>query len=177
MSPDDDDRPLIEAQLGRPLRAASTVVARCRLGLPVVVQVPPVLEGGVPFPTRRWLSCPLAHKRIARLEAAGGVRAWEARIAAEPALKEALEAAHARYAAEREAAVPEDAPHRPRGGIAGIVGGGVKCLHAHYADHAAGGPNPVGAGVAEEIEPLDCEAPCVRRTAEGAERDPGWREP
>jgi len=50
---------------------------------------------------------------------------------------------------------------------------GVKCLHAHYADHAAGNENPVGAVTAPFVEPLDCTVPCV---VDG-ERNPAWREP
>jgi exopolyphosphatase/guanosine-5'-triphosphate,3'-diphosphate pyrophosphatase len=37
------------------------------------------------------------------------------------------------------------------------VGGartGVKCLHAHYANHLAGGADPIGAWVAERVEPI-----------------------
>ncbi len=49
----------------------------------------------------------------------------------------------------------------------------MKCLHAHYADHAAGNENPVGAAVAPWIEPLDCTVPCV---AEGV-ANPDWVEP
>jgi exopolyphosphatase / guanosine-5'-triphosphate,3'-diphosphate pyrophosphatase len=33
----------------------------------------------------------------------------------------------------------------------------VKCLHAHYAHHLAGGPDPVGAWAAERIEPVHPE--------------------
>ena len=78
------DRTTVEAQLGRPLRAESAVTATCPLGLPVVVAVPPVLDDGTPFPTRYWLTCPLASTRIGRLEALGGVRRLEAWIDADP---------------------------------------------------------------------------------------------
>lgn len=172
-----DDAMVVEAQLGRALRGDSRVVARCPLALPVVVEVPPVLDDGTPFPTRYWLTCPLAHRRIARLEAEGAVRAWDERLRLDGALAESMQRAHARYAAARDAAVPGDATHRPAGGVAGIRGTGVKCLHAHYADHAAGGDNPVGEETAAAIEPLDCARPCVVARDGGAERDPGWTEP
>lgn len=166
------DRPVLEAQIGRPLRAESAVAARCHLGLPVVAVVPPVLDDGTPFPTRYWLSCPLAQARVGRLEAAGGVRRMDARSVADPRFGERLAAAHARYRAERDAAVPEDAVHVPTGGVAGSTRG-VKCLHAHYADHAAGNDNPVGEATAPWVEPLDCVVPCV---VDGA-RNPAWSEP
>jgi hypothetical protein len=41
-------------------------VARCHLGLPVVIQVPPRLDDGTPFPTLYWLTCPLATTLIAQ---------------------------------------------------------------------------------------------------------------
>ena len=167
-----DDRDTIAAQIGRPSRAAPDVVARCHLDLPVVARMPPVLDDGTPFPTRYWLTCPLAVTRIGRLEGAGGVRSMERWIGADDQLRSRLAAAHDRYAADRDAGVV-DGGGGPIGGVAGIQGDGVKCLHAHYADHAAGNDNPVGAAVAPWVEPLDCTVPCV---AEG-ERNPAWREP
>ncbi len=174
-----DDPAIVEAQIERPLRAASRVASRCALGLPIVVSVPPLLDSGEPFPTRHWLTCPLAHKRIARLEAAGGVREFDRRAREDAAFGEALDAAHARYAAERDALVPADATLKPRGGVAGSRGG-VKCLHAHYADwraHTGAGPTPVGPEVAEAIEPLNCTIPCVRVHDGEAARADDWVEP
>ena len=83
---------------------------------------------------------------MSRLEAAGGVNRAEAEI--DPAV---LLAAHARYAAEREAAIPADhVGHRPSGGVGGTRLG-VKCLHAHYAWHLAGGHDPVGQWVEDHL--------------------------
>jgi hypothetical protein len=155
-----DDRQVIEIQLDRPLRARSEVVARCHLGLPVVVRVPPHLDDETPFPTLYWLTCPLATTRIGRLEGAGGVRRMESKAAADPEFAAALEKAHSEYAAEREALVTNDDAPRPSGGVGGARRG-VKCLHAHYAHHAGGGENPVGELVAAWIGPLDCEVRCV----------------
>lgn len=171
-----DDDGVVRAQIGRPPRAPADVVCRCPLGLPVVLRVPPVLPDGEPFPTRYWLSCPLAVRRASRLEAAGGVRDAEARRARDPQYAEALERAHARYAAERDRDVPGDARHRPRGGVGGVARG-VKCLHAHLADHLAGNPNPVGADVASRVLPLDCEVPCVTLDGPRPRRSREWREP
>jgi hypothetical protein len=167
-----NDRDDLEAQIGRPLRAESTVVARCPLGLPVVADVPPILDDGTPFPTRFWLTCPLASKRIGRLEGAGGVRSVERHAESDEAFGAALEAAHARYAGKRDALIPPGASPTPSGGVAGARAG-VKCLHAHYADHAAGNQNPVGALVAPWIEPLDCTIECV---VDGVP-NPLWQEP
>lgn len=171
-----DDDAVVAAQIGRPLRSAAVAAARCRLGLPVVIVVPPVLDDGTPFPTRYWLCCPLALRRVGRLESAGGVAAMERRAAAVPAFAGRLEAAHRRYAAERDSAlVGEPEPH-PSGGVGGSRAG-VKCLHAHYADHAAGNDNPVGETVAPWVEPLDCAEPCVVELAGRAVTNSRWREP
>ncbi|MGH8912806.1 MAG: DUF501 domain-containing protein [Acidimicrobiia bacterium] len=160
---------VIEAQIGRPLRAESVVVARCHLGLPVVVAVPPILDDGTPFPTRYWLTCPLAVTRIGRLEGSGGVKRMEAKAEMDPRFGEALTEAHRRYGAERDVLVPDGVAPRPSGGVGGTARG-VKCLHAHYADTAVGNANPVGQLVAGWIEPLDCTIPCV---VDGA-RNPAW---
>jgi hypothetical protein len=93
----------------------------------------------------------------------------EGKAASDPLFAAALEQAHADYAAERDAAITDaDAP-APSGGVGGSARG-VKCLHAHYAHHAAGGPNPVGELVDGWIGPLDCVVPCV---VDG-EMNPEW---
>jgi hypothetical protein len=171
-----DDGSAVAAQIERPLRSKAEVVTRCHLDLPVVTRVPPLLDDGTPFPTRYWLSCPLAVRRIGRIESAGGVQAMERRARAVPEFGERLADAHRRYATERDALVPEDADPRPSGGVGGTARG-VKCLHAHYADHAAGNDNPVGELVAPWVEPLDCEVSCVVEEDGTVVRNPAWREP
>ena len=92
------------------------------------------------MPTRYWLVDPELRAAIGRLEAAGGVNRAEAEVDAD-----ALAAAHERYRAERDAALPPDhVGPRPSGGVGGTRTG-VKCLHAHYAWYLAGGDDPVGA--------------------------------
>jgi len=173
-----DDRSVVESQIGRPPRSPIVVASRCHLGLPVVITVPPILEDGTPFPTLYWLTCPLAAKRIGRIEATGGVRRAEHLIAEDPELAERHEAAAERYRGARDELIP--AGHEgpvPVGGVGG-TGAGVKCLHAHYADTVAGNDNPVGSWVAAQMEPLDCSVTCVRDTGDGsAERNPSWVEP
>lgn len=169
------DDAVVAAQLGRPLRATAEVVSRCPLGLPVVTKVPPILDDGTPFPTLYWLSCPLASIRIGRLEGAGGVKTMEWKADAVPEFGAALEAAHARYAAEREALLPDGADPIPSGGVGGTRVG-VKCLHAHYADSRAGNDNPVGAMVTPWVEPLDCTIPCVLE-GDAIVANPAWVEP
>src|SRR5207237_1036928 len=81
---------------------------------------------------------PELRKAVSTIEAEGGVRA--AAAAVDPA---ELAQAHARYAAERDAALPPGhAGPRPSGGVGGTRQGG-KCLHAHLAWPLAGGDDRV----------------------------------
>lgn len=164
-----DDRTTVEVQIGRSLRADSEVVARCHLGLPVVVRVPPRLEDGTPFPTLYWLTCPLAATRIGRLEGAGGVKRMERRAEVDRDFADRLDQAHRSYRAERQSMLTDEGGPSPSGGVGGARAG-VKCLHAHYAHSLAGGVNPVGELVASWIEPLDCVEPCVL----GDAKNPAW---
>lgn len=105
------------------------------------------------MPTRYWLCGHEIREAVSRLEAAGGVR--EAEGAVDP---EELAAAHRRYAAERDAELPADhTGPRASGGVGGTRTG-VKCLHAHYAWHLAGGDDPVGRWVADRLASLEAEA-------------------
>ncbi len=167
----------VAVQIGRPPRSQVDVVARCHLSQPVVIAVPPHLDDGTPFPTRYWLTCPLAVRRIGRAEAAGGVQAAADRIDTDPVSAARHLAAMNRYAAERDALIDEShLGPRPSGGVGGS-GGGVKCLHAHYADHAAGNDNPVGEDTAAVVEPLDCTVTCVALVGGIPQRNPDWVEP
>jgi uncharacterized protein len=143
---DVDDHADVGRLLGRPPRGAFEVVVRRPTGEPVVIRNAPLLDDGTPMPTRYWLVDSELRDAVSRLEAAGGVRAAEAAV--EP---EELAGAHARYAAERDAALPSGhRGPRPTGGVGGTRRG-VKCLHAHYAWLLAGGDDPVGRWVAERV--------------------------
>ncbi len=122
------------------------VVVRDDAGAPVVLRNAPLLDDGTPMPTRYWLLGEPERTLVGRLESTGGVDAAERET--DP---DELAAAHARYAAERDAALPSgwNGP-RPSGGVAGTRIG-VKCLHAHYAWHLAGGDDPVGRWVAVRL--------------------------
>jgi len=136
----------VRAALGREPTADFAVVVRDARGAPAVVRNAPFTRDGTPMPTRYWLVERDLVRRVARLEASGGVRRADAAV--DPS---ALAQAHARYAAERDAAVPPThTGPRPSGGVGGTRVG-VKCLHAHYAWYLAGGDDPVGAWVAAQL--------------------------
>ena len=140
------DAAVVEALLGRPPQGRFDVVVRDEHGTPVVIRNHALLDDGTPMPTRYWLVDPERRAAVSRLEAAGGVRAAEAAVA-----PDALAAAHGRYAAERDASLPEGhRGPRPSGGVGGTRTG-VKCLHAHYAWFLAGGDDPVGRWVDDRL--------------------------
>jgi hypothetical protein len=136
----------VRERLGREPTTAFEIVVRDSRGAPVVLRNEPFTRDGTPMPTRFWLVDPALNLAISRLEADGGVRAAAAAI--DPA---ELAAAHARYAAERDAGIPADHEGpRPFGGVAGTRIG-VKCLHAHYAWYLTGADDPVGRWVAARL--------------------------
>jgi hypothetical protein len=137
----------VAARLGRPPGGEYEIVVVATDGRPVVIRNHPLLRDGTPMPTLFWLLDGPEAEAVGRLEASGGVRQSEAAL--DPV---AVAEAHARYAAERDAAVPPDhIGPRPSGGVGGTRVG-VKCLHAHYAWHLAGGDDPVGRWVADRLE-------------------------
>jgi hypothetical protein len=140
----DDER--VRELLGRTPRGAYRVVVRDESGDPVVLLNEPVLDDGTPMPTRYWLVGAKETRRIGTLESTGGVAAAEAAV--DPG---ELAAAHRRYADERDAALsPDHDGPRPTGGVGGTRLG-VKCLHAHWAWHLAGGDDPVGRWIEQQL--------------------------
>jgi hypothetical protein len=132
--------------LGRIPNGNFSVVVRRRDGQPAVIANDPLLLDGKPMPTRYWLVDPEIRSLVGRLESEGGVRRAEAEVEAG-----ALRRAHARYAEERDALIPPDwQGPRPHGGVGGTRNG-VKCLHAHVAWWLAGGDDPVGQWVTEQV--------------------------
>jgi hypothetical protein len=138
------------ALLGREPQGRYEIVVRRRDGWPVVLRNEPLLASGRPMPTRYWLIDRALNRDIGRLEAEGGVDRAEAEVD-----RGALDRSHAAYRAERDACIPADHEGpRPFGGVGGTRVG-VKCLHAHYAHHLAGGVDPVGQWVDDHLRALD----------------------
>jgi uncharacterized protein len=154
-----DDRALVERQLGRSPRAFRRVVVRCPGGSPAVTEQWPYDDGGDPFPTMYYLTCPQMVAAVARLEAAGGVERWSEEVERVPEL-----------AADLERATEEQ--RRLRGELAGGkvgrdggsclalgIGGSanprrLKCLHAHVAYALAQPGYRLGERILAELEPL-----------------------
>ena len=140
----------VREQLGREPTTRFEVVVRCPVGHPRVIRDDPIDVRGEPFPTTFWLTCPDAVKAASRLEADGAIRRWNERFERDADVRVAVELAHAEAAEERARLLPEA---RAWGGVGGTRRG-IKCLHAHYANHLAGGEDVVGGWVAQQVEPI-----------------------
>ena len=142
--PTTDDLRVIETQLGRTPRDVHRIAYRCPCGNPAVVETPPRLTDGTPFPTFYYATCPRLTAAISTLETTGMMADMEARLKTDPELSGAYRAAHDDYEAARSA-LGIDVPE-----VKGITAGGmpdrVKCLHALIAHSLAAGEgvNPLG---------------------------------
>ncbi|WP_296630291.1 DUF501 domain-containing protein [Rhodoluna sp.] len=138
----------VSRQLGRPARDIVAIAARCICGKPTVVHTAPRLADGTPFPTTYYLTHRGATAAVSTLEASGFMAGLQARLAEEPDLAAAYQAAHEAYIADRDKTAHELSLDVPE--IAGISAGGmpsrVKCLHALIGHSLAAGPgvNPIG---------------------------------
>jgi exopolyphosphatase/guanosine-5'-triphosphate,3'-diphosphate pyrophosphatase len=147
------DLALVREQLGREPLTDFSVMARCASGHPLVIRNHPIDLEGKPFPTLYWLTCPEAVKAVSRIEAEGWIKRIDARAGEEPVLGAALERAHTAYGEERGRWLEQA---RDWGGVGGSRAG-VKCLHAHYANHLAGADDPVGLWVSRRVEPIHAD--------------------
>lgn len=163
---DAHDREVATRMIGRPLQGRSAAAVRCRWGLPAVLRVDPRLDDGTPFPTTFWLACPLANRHVGRLEAEGAMAGLNERLGRDPDLAATYAAAHDRYVSARDEL--GGAPLPRASASSGGMPDRVKCLHALYAHHLATRDNPIGAWVAERVEPMPCPGPCVDLPAEVA---------
>lgn len=155
---DPADREAVTAQLGRPPRALRSVAHRCPCGLPSVVRTHPRLEDGTPFPTLYYLTCARLTGLVSTAEAGGAMREMTDRLAEDPGLAQAYQAAHESYLAERDGLEPLGTQVS-----AGGMPGRVKCLHVHVAHALARGPgmNPFGDELLAQLGPWWPPGPCV----------------
>jgi exopolyphosphatase/guanosine-5'-triphosphate,3'-diphosphate pyrophosphatase len=144
------DLDIVRDQLGREPTTPFDVIVRCAVGHPLVIRNDPRGAAGEPFPTTYWLTCPEAIKAVSRLESAGWVARLNERFDTDATFRADVERAHAEAAEDRARLLPAA---RGWGGVGGTRRG-LKCLHAHYANHLSGGDDVVGARVAGQIEPV-----------------------
>lgn len=138
------DLDCIEIQLGRTPRDVHAIAYRCPCGKPAVVETPPRLSDGTPFPTFFYATCPRLTAAISTLESTGLMGEMNDRLAIDAELAVAYQVAHREYIATRSA-LGIDVPE-----LNDISAGGmptrVKCLHSLVAHSLASGSgvNPFG---------------------------------
>jgi hypothetical protein len=154
-----EDSAVVERQLGRAPRAFRRVAYRCPFGLPAVTEQAAYAPDGEPFPTTYYLTCPHLVAAVSRLEAAGGVERWSARVLSDPDLEASLRTATREQRRIRR---------RLARGVTGSDGGAslelgiggasqperLKCLHAHVAFALARPGYLLGERVLAELAPL-----------------------
>lgn len=138
----------IEHQLGRIPRDVFAIAHRCPCGSPDVVETPPRLSDGTPFPTYYYATCPRLTAAISTLEGSGMMADMSQRLRVDAKLSGEYRAAHDDYLATRDVCARQLSLDVPE--IEGISAGGmpdrVKCLHALIAHSLGAGPgvNPLG---------------------------------
>ena len=143
-NPTQEDLDVIQAQLGRTPRDVHAIAYRCPCGKPAVVETPPRLSDGTPFPTFYYATCPRLTGAISTLETTGMMAEMQERLSTDLEVAGAYAAAHNDYEAARSA-LGMDVPE-----VKGITAGGmpdrVKCLHSLVAHSLVAGPgvNPFG---------------------------------
>ena len=142
--PTQADLDVLERLLGRTPRDVHAISYRCPCGKPAVVETPPRLSNGEPFPTFYYATCPRLTAAISTLETTGLMGEMNERLATDPVLAGEYAAAHDDYIAARDA-LGIDVPE-----VKNISAGGmpdrVKCLHSLVAHSlsAGEGVNPLG---------------------------------
>jgi len=168
----DKDKQIVELQIGRKLRSESKIISKCHLNLPTVIEVPPHLDDGSPFPTTFWLTCPMYNKKIGSLESHGMIKDLDEQIANNSSLKDKWEERQKSYAKYREELVDKKNQLKPQGGVGG-ASNSIKCLHAHTADEIATNQNFIGKIVLESLGNFNCENPCYN--TDTLEKNPDWK--
>jgi hypothetical protein len=142
------DLEIVAAQLQRTPRDVYAVGHRCPCGAVDVVETPPRLADGTPFPTFYYATCPKLTAAISTLESSGLMIDMNERLQSDPELSGQYQAAHVDYEAARDAVAKELNLNVPevKGTTAGGMPDRVKCLHSLIAHSLAAGAgvNPLG---------------------------------
>lgn len=158
------DLACIGSQLQREPRDVHAISYRCPCGKPAVVETPPRLSDGTPFPTFYYATCPRLTGAISTLENDGLMNEMNERLQKDPELAGAYAAAHEDYLAARAvvgSALGIEVPE-----IEGISAGGmperVKCLHSLVAHSLSAGPdvNPLGDEALARLPKWWLDNPC-----------------
>jgi hypothetical protein len=162
--PTQADLDAIKDQLGRTPRDVHAIAYRCPCGKPAVVETPPRLSDGTPFPTFYYATCPRLTGAISTLETTGMMKEMEERLSTDSEVAGRYAAAHDDFIAARTAVAKEVGVDVPE--VDGISAGGmpnrVKCLHSLVAHSLGAGPdvNPFGDEALAALPQWWMDSPC-----------------
>jgi hypothetical protein len=162
--PTQADLDAIKDQLGRTPRDVHAIAYRCPCGKPAVVETPPRLSDGTPFPTFYYATCPRLTGAISTLETTGMMKEMEERLLTDSEVAGRYAAAHDDFIAARTAVAKEVGVDVPE--VDGISAGGmpnrVKCLHSLVAHSLGAGPdvNPFGDEALAALPQWWMDSPC-----------------
>lgn len=170
MQPSAAQLQMIQRQLGREPRGIDRIAWATESGVPVVLQMRPLIDDK-PFPTLYWLCSRDLYQWIAEIETAGAVKRIEQLLDEDAELRQRYRLQQQAYVTRRDQLMrPEDRERIeqlgfselfPRYGIGGIAQWDrVRCLHMQYAHHLVG-ENLVGEWIDREFG-LDQKLPFVR---------------
>jgi hypothetical protein len=160
MQPTEQQLEIITRQLGRKPRGIAAIAHATDEGVPVVLQMRS-LVANKPFPTLYWLCSQDLDKAIARIESTGWIKALEAELLEDEALRQQYHQQQADYVARRWELMSADDKQKIEAqgftelfntlGIGGISQWDkVRCLHMQYAHHLVA-DNLVGKRLDEEF--------------------------
>lgn len=169
MLTNEQERELIEWQLGREIVNLDYVGKYCPWDYPAVLVVKPFVKNIV-SPTIFWLSCPYLVYKVDRLENEGLIEKLTFKLKHNSEFKDKMLSAHRRYAELRKNKLSNNdlkAAEKISGdlkntlkqsGIGGIKDkSGIKCIHTHLADYLMGYDNPAAELVWKKITwPKNC---------------------
>jgi len=154
------DLDCIEFQLGRTPRDVHAIGYRCPCSMPAVVQTPPRLSDGTPFPTFYYATCPRLTGAISTLESSGLMAEMNERLTNDADLASAYASAHKAYLAARDALgiVVDEVEDISAGGMPDRI----KCLHSLVAHSLSAGLgiNPLGDEALSKLPQWWIENPC-----------------
>lgn len=163
-------REIVAKQLGRNPDNLKDIVVYCSPSKkPAVVLTSPFSSDKGIFPTIYWLSCPYLVEEIFRIEDKGLVKKLTEKLKSDSEFKKEMMKTHEKYAERRlSMLLPEEIKKIKdkskdmykvikESGVGGIMDkGGIKCLHAHYADYLVNGDNPAGKIISDKISWPKC---------------------
>ncbi|TYB92457.1 MAG: DUF501 domain-containing protein [Kosmotoga sp.] len=156
------EKKIIELQLQRKIDNEFVTIDKCIWGFPRVIRSS-LIKNSRPFPTIFWLTCPLLHKSVSKMEEKGMIKFFEKKLKNDQKIKERFLKAHKATKEMRKFLLPKETPFWIKKELFSKGIGGtrnffaVKCLHLQLANFLGGIDNPIGEEVWKSIHVVNCQ--------------------